>query len=272
MVSFGSGSLDVRFRQFRAAPILRLGVGVAPTDRIAAAARGLITPWLLRASMSDNTTPANPLSAMTDAWVQMSQAAIESATAVNRAALGAYGNGDGARTNGAARDGGAEAAADADVEPSELPSLAFEDAEWSFDRSTEDATELAVGDSVTFTKRITAEDVERFAAVSGDTNRLHLDDEFADESRFGGRIAHGTLVSGLISAALARLPGLTIYLSQDLEFRGPVDLDDRVSAVVEIVEDLSDGQFRLATTIENAESGTTVIDGEAVVLIDELPE
>jgi len=227
--------------------------------------------------MTDNTTPADPLSAMTDAWVQMTQTAIESATAVNRAALGAYENGDGAGKNGAGpdgavRNGDAEAASDADVEPSELPSLAFEDAEWSFDRSAEDATDLAVGDSVTFTKRITAEDVERFAALSGDTNRLHLDDEFADGSRFGGRIAHGTLVSGLISAALARLPGLTIYLSQDLEFRGPVGLDDRVSAVVEIVEDLGDGQFRLATTIENAESGTTVIDGEAVVLIDELPE
>ncbi|GAA0674630.1 MaoC family dehydratase [Natronoarchaeum mannanilyticum] len=222
--------------------------------------------------MSDNTTPANPLSAMTDAWVQMTQTAIESATAVNRAALGTYqdSNGDD-RPNDAVSDGGAKAESAPGTEPSELPSLAFEDAEWSFDRSAEDATALAVGDSVTFTKRITAEDVERFAAVSGDTNRLHLDDEFAEDSRFGGRIAHGTLVSGLISAALARLPGLTIYLSQDLEFRGPVELDDRVSAVVEIVEDLGDGQFRLATTIENAESGTTVIDGEAVVLIDELP-
>lgn len=222
--------------------------------------------------MSDNTTPANPLSAMTDAWVQMTQTAIESATAVNRAALGAYENGNGASANGAIRDGGAEAASDADVEPSELPSLAFENGDWSFEQDVADVDDLAVGDSVTFTKRISEEDVERFAAVSGDTNRLHLDDEFAEESRFGGRIAHGTLVSGLISAALARLPGLTIYLSQDLEFRGPVEVGDRVSAIVEIVEDLGDGQFRLSTTIEDAESGTTVIDGEAVVLIDELPE
>jgi|SRR6056297_879367 len=222
--------------------------------------------------MSDNTTPANPLSAMTDAWMQMTQTAIESATAVNRAALGAYENGaeaNGAASNGAVRDADEP---DADVEPSELPSLAFEDAEWTFERSVEDAAEIAVGDSVTFTKSITAEDVERFAVVSGDTNRLHLDDEFADDSRFGGRIAHGTLVSGLISAALARLPGLTIYLSQDLEFRGPVEIGDRVSAIVEIVEDLGDGQFRLATTIENVESETAVIDGEAVVLIDDLPE
>jgi len=222
--------------------------------------------------MSDNTTPANPLSAMTDAWMQMTQTAIESATAVNRAALGAYGNGDDVRPNSAVSDGGARVESAPDTEPSELPSLAFDDADWSFDRAIEDVDELAVGDSVTFTKEITAEDVERFAAVSGDTNRLHLDDEFAEDSRFGGRIAHGTLVSGLISAALARLPGLTIYLSQDLEFRGPVELGDRVSATVEIVEDLGDGQFRLSTTIENAESGTVVIDGEAVVLIDELPE
>ncbi|WP_375097330.1 MaoC family dehydratase [Natronoarchaeum philippinense] len=211
--------------------------------------------------MTDDTTASSPLSAMTDAWLQMTETAFRSATAMNRAALGVSENGDGASP------------ADADgTEPSDLPSLAFEDGDWDFERSVEDAAALGVGDAVTFTKRITDEDVERFAGASGDTNRLHLDEEFADDSRFGGRIAHGTLVSGLISAALARLPGLTIYLSQDLEFRGPVEIGDRVTASVEIVEDLGKGQFRLATTIENHATDSTVIDGEAVVLIDDLPE
>ena len=131
---------------------------------------------------------------------------------------------------------------------------------------------MVVRDTVTFEKALTDDDVRAFAHVSGDTNRLHLDDEFASGTRFGERIVHGTLVSGLISAALARLPGLTIYLSQDLEFSGPVGIGDRVSARVEIVEDLGNDQYRLETIIRNEDDDATVINGEAVVLIDDMPE
>jgi acyl dehydratase len=98
-----------------------------------------------------------------------------------------------------------------------------------------------------------------------------MTDEFAERSRFGRRIAHGTLVSGTISSALARLPGLTVYLSQDLRFLKPVDVGDRVTAICEIVEDLGGDRYRLTTRVER-EDGEVVIDGEAVVLIDDLPE
>jgi 3-hydroxybutyryl-CoA dehydratase len=127
-----------------------------------------------------------------------------------------------------------------------------------------------VGDSVTFSKRLAEEDVRAFAAVSGDTNRLHLDDEYAEDTRFGGRIVHGTLVGGLISAALARLPGLTVYLSQDLSFVGPVEVGEEVTAVVEVIEDLGDGRLRFETTVSGAD-GDPVVEGEAVVLSDETP-
>ncbi|WP_340099742.1 MaoC family dehydratase [Salinibaculum salinum] len=123
-----------------------------------------------------------------------------------------------------------------------------------------------VGDAITFTKTIHDEDVTRFAASSGDTNPLHLDEEFAEETRFNGRIAHGILVSGLISAALARLPGDVVYLSQDLEFLAPVEIGDRVTAECAIAEDLGNNQYRLTTTVTDGD-GETVIDGEAVVLI-----
>jgi len=126
--------------------------------------------------------------------------------------------------------------------------------------------EVGVGDSITFTKTIHDEDVRRFAASSGDTNPLHLDEDFAEETRFDGRIAHGILVSGTISAALARIPGDIVYLSQDLEFLAPVDIGDRVTATCSIAEDLGNNQYRLTTTVAN-EDGDTVIDGEAVVLI-----
>jgi 3-hydroxybutyryl-CoA dehydratase len=158
-----------------------------------------------------------------------------------------------------------------DRQPAESPEVTYSKAEWSFERSDEGEGIVGVGDRIQFSKPVTEEEVGVFADASGDTNRLHLDDEFAEESRFGRRIAHGTLVSGLISAALARLPGLTIYLSQDLQFLGPVDIGERVTAVCEVVEDLGDGRYRLTTVVEDAD-GETVIDGEAIVLIDDLPE
>ncbi|MBX0295861.1 MaoC family dehydratase [Haloarcula nitratireducens] len=149
------------------------------------------------------------------------------------------------------------------IEPNEdLP-------EWHVTISEDHPDHLGVGDRVEFTKTISDDDVRQFAAASGDTNPLHLDDEFAEQTRFRGRIAHGTLVGSLISAGLARLPGLTIYLSQDLEFHNPVRIGDRLTAECEIVEDLGDEQYRLTTRVKSDDE--VVIDGEAVVLIDELP-
>jgi acyl dehydratase len=141
--------------------------------------------------------------------------------------------------------------------------------EWHVSLSEDHPDYLGVGDRAEFTKTISDDDVRQFAAASGDTNPLHLDDEFAEGTRFRGRIAHGTLVGSLISAALARLPGLTIYLSQDLEFHNPVRIGDRLTAECEIVEDLGDDQYRLTTRVLDEDE--VAIDGEAVVLIDELP-
>ena len=151
------------------------------------------------------------------------------------------------------------------------PAVAYEDDEWTATRTTDRREELDVGDTVVFEKSFSEEEVDTFAHTSGDTNRLHLDGEFAGETRFGGRIAHGTLVSGLISAALARLPGVTVYLSQDTSFNAPATVGDRFTAECEIVEDLGDWQFRLSTVVTD-EDGTELVDGEAVVLVDEMPD
>jgi acyl dehydratase len=202
--------------------------------------------------MSSNPTR----SALLDTWTETSSHVFSSVLAANRAAFAAFGvNASDERVEGSARD---RIEADED-----LP-------EWTVELSEADRTELGVGDRVEFTKTITDDDVTAFAAASGDTNPLHLDDEYASETRFRGRIAHGTLVGGLISAALARLPGLVVYLSQDLEFHNPVRIGDRCTAECEIVEDLGNDQYRLTTTVYD--DGETVIDGEAVVLIDELPD
>jgi len=149
--------------------------------------------------------------------------------------------------------------------------MAYRREDWAFERNVDEAEDIGVGSTVTFEKRVTDSDVREFARASGDTNRLHLDEGFAERSRFGQRIAHGTLVAGIISAALARLPGLTIYLSQDVQYLGPVLIGERVRATCEVVEDLGGRRYRL-TTVVTDEADETVIDGEAVVLIDDLPE
>lgn len=202
-------------------------------------------------------------SALFDTWTTTSSHVFNSFLEANRAAFAAFGV-----------DADIEADDDDETTPSQPARERIEAdedlTEWTVEISEHDRTSLGVGDRVEFTKTISSEDITAFAASSGDTNPLHLDDEYASETRFRGRIAHGTLVSGLISAALARLPGLVVYLSQDLEFHNPVRPGDRVTADIEIVEDLGNDQYRLSTTVSVDEE--TVIDGEAVVLIDEQPE
>lgn len=197
-----------------------------------------------------------------DVWSRTSAHAFDAALEANRAVAAAFGV-TVPDTNGRALTDGDSGQVEDRIEAAEdLP-------EW--DVELDAGEEIQVGDRVRFTKTLTEEDVDRFAAASGDTNPLHLDDEWAEASRFNGRIVHGTLAAGLISAALARLPGGVVYLSQDLEFQAPVRLGDRVGATVEVVEDLGGGRFRLRTTVSKGDD-ETVIDGEAVVLIDDEPE
>ncbi|MBZ6496481.1 MaoC family dehydratase [Natrinema longum] len=210
--------------------------------------------------MSHQNAGEDNLTAMTDAWSAMTRGFLRTATAANRAAVSAM-------LPSTTAENGSNSNR---IAPS-IPSIDYSDLDWQFDRTVDDPDGISVGDTVTFEKVLSDQDVRAFAAVSGDTNRLHLDEEFASDTRFGERIVHGTLVSGLISSALARLPGLTIYLSQDLEFSGPVGIGDRVSARVEIVEDLGNDQYRLETVVRDEDDDVTVIDGEAVVLIDDLP-
>lgn len=147
---------------------------------------------------------------------------------------------------------------------------AYEEVEWHSEYFGAES-HVSTGDVIRFSKTISADDVEVFAEASGDTNRLHLEDDYAVETRFDERIAHGTLVAGTISAALARLPGLTVYLSQEVSYLGPVPIGESVTATCRVVEQLKETQFRLETTVIR-EDGETVIDGEAVVLSDPIPD
>lgn len=117
-------------------------------------------------------------------------------------------------------------------------------------------------------KTITETDVILFAGVSTDINPVHLDEEAAKKGIFGKRVAHGILVSGLISAVLGnKLPGPgSIYMGQDLKFLAPVFIGDTVTAEVEIVELIPEKKrIKLNTTCTN-QDGKVVITGTALIM------
>jgi 3-hydroxybutyryl-CoA dehydratase len=130
--------------------------------------------------------------------------------------------------------------------------------------------ELAVGQSATYTRQVTDGDVMSFAKITGDFNPVHVDEDAAARSRFGGRIAHGMLSGGLVSAAIAnRLPGPgAIYLAQTMKFTAPVRLDDTITVTLTVTELLSKNRVRLNTVCRN-QNGEMVLDGEATILMDE---
>lgn len=121
-----------------------------------------------------------------------------------------------------------------------------------------------VGDTATAELEITREHVERFAALTGDDNPLHVDPDYAAESVFGEPVAHGMLTASAVSAALADLPGDVVYVSQDLDFTQPVTPGETLTAEVEVLEELPDDQLRVRTTASVGED--RAIQGEAVVM------
>jgi len=128
--------------------------------------------------------------------------------------------------------------------------------------------QITIGEKASLTKQITEADVIQFAEVSGDKNPIHLDKEYASQTRFKERIAHGMFTASLISAVIGtRLPGPgNIYVSQTLEFKAPVKFGDRIEAEVEIIEKIPErNRVRLKTVCRN-QDGMVVIEGEAVVL------
>ena len=127
--------------------------------------------------------------------------------------------------------------------------------------------EIQVGDKAMVEKTISETDVYLFAGITGDLNPAHVNEEAMKKTKFGGRIAHGILTAGFISAVLGmHLPGSgTIYLSQKLDFKGPVRIGDTLRAEVEVIEKLEKGRIRLKTNCY-IQDGTLVTEGEALVI------
>lgn len=99
-------------------------------------------------------------------------------------------------------------------------------------------TEIEVGQTATYSKTLTEQDVILFAACSGDVNPVHLDKEYAATTAFGEPIGHGMWTGALVSAAIAtRLPGPgSVYRSQTLNFKHPVKMGDEVTVTLTVTE------------------------------------
>ncbi|WP_320048100.1 MaoC family dehydratase [uncultured Ilyobacter sp.] len=129
-------------------------------------------------------------------------------------------------------------------------------------------SELKLGMKSSITKTITETDVILYSGISLDTNPAHLNEEYAKNTMFKKRIAHGMLTAGLISAVLGtKLPGEgSIYMGQELKFKAPVYMGDTITAEAEIIELIDEkNQILLKTTCTN-QDGKVVIDGTARIM------
>jgi len=128
--------------------------------------------------------------------------------------------------------------------------------------------DLSVGQSEKLLKKVSASDVVGFAEISGDRNPIHLSEHFAAQTPFGTRIAHGLYTASLISAVLGtRLPGPgAIYISQTLNFRAPVKIDDTVEVTVSVAELMPEKTRARLSCVCRVED-EVVLDGEAWVKV-----
>ena len=127
--------------------------------------------------------------------------------------------------------------------------------------------EIEIGDTTSCSRLITDQEVQAFAAISGDHNPMHLDPEYAATTTFGECIAHGMLTGALISATIAmQLPGPgSVYLSQNIQFRAPVFLGDTLTITLEVTNKHGKRPWvTLSCTVEN-QDGKAVAKGEAQV-------
>lgn len=136
--------------------------------------------------------------------------------------------------------------------------------------SIDKINQLEVGMTASYTQTITDADVKSFAGISGDNNPVHMSDEFAKDSRFGKRIAHGLLSASFFSAIFGtKLPGTgCVYVSQNLKFLRPVYLEDTVTALVTI-KSINEESRRIFFDTVCFVNKKKVISGDAEIYLPE---
>jgi len=128
--------------------------------------------------------------------------------------------------------------------------------------------EINIGDKASFQKTITETDVYLYAGITGDLNPAHINQVEAETTMFQGRIAHGMLTAGLVSAVLGmQLPGPgSIYLGQELKFLAPVRMGDTIKAEVEVIEKFDEKNRIKLNTICTNQNGVEVLKGVATIM------
>ena len=128
--------------------------------------------------------------------------------------------------------------------------------------------ELQIGQSDTYERIVTEKDIEDFAKISGDNNPVHLDEDFAKTTIFKGRIAHGMLAASFISTTVGtKLPGYgAIYISQNLKFKGPVRIGDKVITTATI-EGINAEKKRVTMSTKCAVGDKIVVEGQAELML-----
>ncbi|GAB6987267.1 MaoC family dehydratase [Nocardioides pyridinolyticus] len=128
--------------------------------------------------------------------------------------------------------------------------------------------QVQVGDREVWTRTITDADVVMYGGLIGDRGPLHLDEEFAASTRFGGRIAYGMQCGGYIGATLAQLLGVgSAYVSQNLRFRGPVRIGDRITVETVVTGKDEDRRRVFVDTTVSKNGGEVVVEGEAELVM-----
>lgn len=128
--------------------------------------------------------------------------------------------------------------------------------------------QLEVGMTAQYSKQISEDDIKLFAILSGDTNPIHLDEEYAKTTQFGGCIAHGALCAVIVSAAVATtIPGPgSVYAGQEMRFRKPVRAGDTLTAYLTITEKKRRGNIVLIGNEIKNQKGETVFTGTSTVV------
>ena len=128
--------------------------------------------------------------------------------------------------------------------------------------------DLDEGMSAAFTKTVTADDIVKYADISGDTNPVHLDADYAATTMFKERIAHGMLTAGFISAAFGtKLPGPgSIYVNQSLKFKAPVKIGATVTATVTVTGKVPEKKFVTFSTVCTV-NDKPVLEGVATLMV-----
>ena len=128
--------------------------------------------------------------------------------------------------------------------------------------------ELQEGQTADYVKTITMDDIKLFAILSGDTNPLHLDEEYAKTTRFGRCIAHGSICAIIVSAAVAcKLPGPgTLYAGQEMKFKKPVYPGDTIHVQLSVLEKKRKANIVLLDCTMKNQHGDTVFTGVSTVI------